>query len=134
MSTPHLVNHFLPHSDLHIFNSNHLLLCDILAPPMFDIYHDRALLTVGKLTNLPPQVKEGPPEGISRYGKSKLDEVFSGFLCGIIVALYLCYFGKDFIKGYRLLGDLGCLFTALTCTAFCFTSYCFLLFLATMQH
>ena len=66
MPTSQLCDISLPQSVICLSNKNFCLFRDTLAPPPQNLHRDCALLKVGKLTNISPQVQEGIFEGIRR--------------------------------------------------------------------
>ena len=134
MTTPHLGNHYLPHSILNIWNSYCYLFCDTITPPLCNIHHNRSLLKVRQVTNISPQVEEGVIQGVRWQRKDTLEDGDSGLLNGIDVTMEFGQCRKDILKGAPSFGDSGWIFTALNSTEFCFTSSCFILFSVTMWH
>ena len=66
MHTPNIVDLSLPHSVLRFCNNYHSLFCDTLTPHPRAHYHDRVLLNIEQLTNIPLQLEEGAIETVRR--------------------------------------------------------------------
>ena len=87
LSTPHIGNHSLPTSILHLCKNFHSLFYCIITPPPRDFHHDHVLLKVGQITNLPPNWKKVHLR-MSSYGSTRTWKTESVELFVVSVSLH----------------------------------------------